>query len=82
MQKDGRLVGLSLDVGYLANEHAYVSLATVDLDVAEPGTEVTVLWGEEPNTAKPAVEPHRQVAIRATVAPAPFVQEVRERYRK
>jgi len=82
VQKDGRLVGLSLDVGYLVNEHAYVSLATVDLDVAEPGTEVTVLWGEEPNTAKPAVEPHRQVAIRATVAPAPFVQEVRERYRK
>ncbi len=82
VQKDGRLVGLSLDVGYIANEHAYVSLATVDRDLAEPGTEVTVLWGEEPNSAKPAVEPHRQVAIRATVAPAPFVQEVREHYRK
>jgi vanillate/3-O-methylgallate O-demethylase len=41
-----------------------------------------VVWGEEPNSAKPAVEPHRQVEIRATVAPAPYVQEVRDAYRK
>jgi vanillate/3-O-methylgallate O-demethylase len=77
----GALAGLSLDLGYLANERAFVSLATVDQAVAEPGTEVTVLWGEEPNSAKPAVEGHRQVEIRATVAPAPYVREVRESYR-
>jgi glycine cleavage system aminomethyltransferase T len=81
VMRDDAPVGMSLDVGYLANEHAFVSLATVDLDASEPGTEVTVLWGEEPNSAKPAVERHRQVAIRATVAPAPFVREVRESYR-
>ena len=40
-----------------------------------------MLWGERPNTGKPAVEPHRQVGIRATVAPAPFVREVRDSYR-
>jgi len=74
-------VGLSLDVGYIANEQAFVSLATVDAAVAEPGTEVTVLWGEEPNSTKPAVERHRQVEIRATVAPAPYVREVRDSYR-
>ncbi|MBX6388827.1 MAG: aminomethyl transferase family protein [Frankia sp.] len=68
----GAPVGLSLDVGYLATERAFVSLATVDQAAAEPGTEVTVLWGEEPNSRKPAIEPHRQVEIRATVAPAPF----------
>ena len=78
----GSAVGLSLDLGYIANEHAFVSLATVDAAVSEPGTEVTVLWGEEPNSGKPAVERHRQVAVRATVAPAPFVREVRESYRK
>jgi glycine cleavage system aminomethyltransferase T len=77
----GSPVGLSLDLGYLANEHAFVSLATVDQGAAEPGTEVTVLWGEEPNSAKPAVERHRQMGIRATVAPAPYVREVRDSYR-
>ncbi|WP_223838605.1 hypothetical protein [Saccharopolyspora pogona] len=49
--------------------------------VAEPGTEVAVLW-EQPNSGKPAVERHRQVEIRAMVAPAPYVQEVRESYHK
>jgi glycine cleavage system aminomethyltransferase T len=79
--RNGSIAGLSLDVGYLANEHAFVSLATVDAAASEPGTAVTVLWGERPNSAKPGVEPHRQVGIRATVAPAPFVQEVRNSYR-
>jgi vanillate/3-O-methylgallate O-demethylase len=79
--KDDELVGMSMDLGYLANEHAYVSLATLNLEHAEPGTEVTVVWGEAPNSRKPAVEPHRQVEIRATVAPAPFVQDVRDHYR-
>jgi vanillate/3-O-methylgallate O-demethylase len=79
---DGSPAGMSLDLGYLHNERAFVSLATVDAAAAEPGTEVTVLWGEEPNSAKPAVEPHRQVEIRATVAPAPYVQEVRSSYRR
>ena len=78
----GSQAGLSLDLGYIANEQAFVSLATVDAAVSEPGTEVTVLWGEEPNSAKPAVESHRQVGIRATVAPAPYVREIRDSYRK
>ena len=82
VQRDGRNVGLSLDVGYVSNERAFLSLATVDRAVAEPGTEVTVLWGEEPNSKKPAVEPHKQVAVRATVAPVPYVREIRESYRK
>jgi vanillate/3-O-methylgallate O-demethylase len=82
VRRGGTPVGMSLDLGYIANEHAFVSLATVDCGVGEPGTEVTVVWGEEPNSAKPAVEPHRQVEIRATVAPAPYVQEVRDAYRK
>jgi vanillate/3-O-methylgallate O-demethylase len=77
----GSAAGLSLDLGYIANERAFVSLATVDQAAAEPGTEVTVLWGEEPNSAKPAVERHRQVEIRATVAPAPYVRAVRDSYR-
>lgn len=77
--KDGEQVGISLDVGYLANEREMVSLATVDSALAEPGTEVTVVWGENPVSAKPAVEPHVQVEIRAVVAPCPY--DARDTYR-
>jgi len=74
-------VGVSLDCGYIANERAMVSLATVDVAHSAPGTEVAVLWGEEPNSAKPQVEEHRQWRIRATVAPVPYVQFARDSYR-
>ncbi|ODU02757.1 MAG: glycine cleavage system protein T [Pseudonocardia sp. SCN 72-86] len=79
--RDGRQIGVSLDCGYVANEHALLSLATVDTAHAEPGAEVTVVWGEDPVTAKPQVEEHTQREIRATVAPAPYVQFARTRYR-
>jgi len=77
--KDGQQVGISLDCGYLANERAMVSLATIDTALAEPGTEVVVVWGEAPVSAKPAVEDHVQVQIRATVAPCPY--DARDTYR-
>jgi len=64
-----------------AHEHALLSLATLDTAHAAPGTEVTVVWGEDPVTAKPQVEEHTQREIRATVAPAPYVQFARTRYR-
>lgn len=79
---DGRQVGISHDCGYMVNEQTFASLASIELPYAEPGTRVTVVWGENPNSRKPAVEPHRQVEIRATVAPAPFSSEARENYRR
>ncbi|MFG6444792.1 aminomethyl transferase family protein [Microbacterium sp. P07] len=79
---DGTDVGISHDCGYITNEQAFVSLASVDAASAEPGTRVVVTWGEQPNSRKPAVEPHRQVEIRATVAPAPYSRFARENYRK
>ncbi|MCR2808506.1 MULTISPECIES: aminomethyl transferase family protein [unclassified Microbacterium] len=79
---DGRDVGISHDVGYITNEHAFVSLASIDNEYATPGTEVEVIWGEEPNSHKPAVEKHRQVSMRATVQPAPYSAFARENYRK
>lgn len=80
--RDGHDVGISHDVGYITNEHAFVSLASIETAFSEPGTEVEVIWGEEPNSHKPAVEPHRQVTIRATVQPAPYSAYARENYRK
>jgi len=78
---DGTDIGISHDAGYIVGEQAFVSLASIAAEHATPGTEVVVLWGEEPNTTKPSVEPHRQVAIRATVEPAPFSRFARENYR-
>jgi len=75
------MVGFSSDCGYIANERCFVSLATVDAGISEPGTEVVVVWGEEPNSTKPAVEPHGQVEVRATVAPAPMPTFARTSYR-
>lgn len=79
---DGRDVGISHDVGYITNEQVFASLASIENDFAAPGTEVTVVWGEEPNSRKPVVEPHRQVEMRATVQPAPYSSFARENYRK
>jgi glycine cleavage system aminomethyltransferase T len=78
---DGQQVGISLDCGYIANERAMVSLATIAREHAEPGTEVTLVWGESPNSAKPQVEEHKLWEIRATVAPVPYVQFARTSYR-
>ncbi len=78
---DGRSVGISTDCGYIVNGESVVSLAVVDEAVATPGTSVSVLWGEDPISHKPQVEPHTQTEIRATVAPCPFEQFARESYR-
>lgn len=71
-----------MDADYLSNHHVMASLARVELEISEPLTEVIVLWGQSPNSRDPDAELHRQVEIRATVAAVPFVQEVRDSYRK
>lgn len=78
---DGRRVGISTDVGYVSYDQLYMSLATLDLGI-EDGTEVEILWGEDPISQKVAVDKrHRQVTVRATVAPAPFHDYARTVYR-
>lgn len=78
----GKVVGVSTYTGYTYNERAMISLAMVNNEFAEPGTEVTLVWGEEKGgSTKPTVERHRQINIRATVAPAPFAEVARTAYR-
>jgi len=49
-----------------------MSLAIIDLDRVAIGDEVEIVWGEsDGGSRKPRVERHRQLRIRATVAPAP-----------
>ncbi|MFK0113261.1 aminomethyl transferase family protein [Streptomyces sp. NPDC091217] len=76
---DGRHIGRSTFCGYTVNESALLSLAMVDKEFAEPGTQVTVTWGEPGGgSRKGRVEPHRQLEVRATVAPAPYARRAQE----
>lgn len=78
----GATVGVSTYTGYTYNERAMISLAVVDRDQSEPGTDVTIVWGEEGRgSSKPTVERHVQSDIRATVAPAPYAEVARVAYR-
>ena len=57
-----------------------LSLGAVDSDV-EHGTEVVLVWGEENGgSAKPVVERHKQVEIRAIVSPVPYAEVPRTQY--
>ena len=59
--KDGKIIGLSTYTGYTYNERAMISLGVVDVAQSEPGTLVTVVWGEEARgSTKPTVERHKQ----------------------
>ena len=71
---DGNMIGLATYPGYTENERAMMSLASVDAAFAEPGTEVVLIWGEDGGGSRSAghIEPHKQVRIRATVAPSPI----------
>ncbi|MEY4102725.1 MAG: hypothetical protein RIR88_859 [Actinomycetota bacterium] len=75
----GTVVGASLFTGYSANERTGLSLATVDPNV-EIGTELTVLWGEEVNTKKTSVVPHKLRKVRAIVSPVPYSVTARNEY--
>jgi vanillate/3-O-methylgallate O-demethylase len=76
----GKTVGVSLFSGYSYNERSYLSLATVDEDVAI-GNEVMLHWGE-PNggSKKTTVEPHKQTEIRAIVSAVPYAAAARTAY--
>jgi glycine cleavage system aminomethyltransferase T len=77
----GESVGVSTWIGYSANEGRMLTLAVLDAEHADPGTEVTLVWGEEDGgTTKPTVEPHVQVEIGAVVSPVPYVEAVRSSY--
>ena len=78
---NGDTVGVSTWFGYTVNEAKMLTLAVLDEAYARPGTEVTLLWGEEDGgTSKPTVEPHVQREIRGVVSPVPYVEVVRQAY--
>ncbi len=80
--RDGKTVGISTWCGYSANEGRMLTLAMIDNEHCEPGTEVTFVWGEEGGgSSKPTVERHVQTQIRAVVSPVPYSEVARVSYR-
>jgi len=66
--KDGKPAGISTSRGYSYYFRQMLSLCTIDVEHSEPGTDVTVVWG---NPGSPQKE------IRAKVAPAPYKKDNR-----
>jgi glycine cleavage system aminomethyltransferase T len=76
----GKPAGISTWTGYTFNERKMLSLAIVDAEYSEPGTSLTLVWGEE-KSLRPTVERHVQSEVRVTVAPVPYGQVARSAYR-
>ena len=72
--KHGKRAGISQYVAFSANANALLSISLVDLEHSEPGTEVTIRWGE-PNSHRPSVDANVIHEVRAKVAPAPFFEK-------
>jgi vanillate/3-O-methylgallate O-demethylase len=79
--KDGQTVGLSTYTAYTYNERAMLSLGCINQEFSEPGTQVTVVWGEEGGgSRKTTVERHKQLEIRVIVSSVPYSRVARESY--
>lgn len=79
LNERGDVIGVSTTCGYISNASAILSLAVVAPEYSQPGTQVTVLWGEpRGGSEKPLVERHIQTEIRATVAPVPYAEFARQ----
>ncbi|MBX3551178.1 MAG: aminomethyl transferase family protein, partial [Pseudolabrys sp.] len=82
VERDGKLVGLSMFNGYSYNERAMLSLGFVD-DEVKQGDVLTLVWGEpDGGTDKTSTEKHRQAKIRVRVSPVPYAREARENYQE
>ena len=80
--RDGKSVGISHYPIYTSNVRDWISLALLEESAADPGTEVSVLWGEpDGGTSKPSVERHVQTEIRAVVETCPISVTARTAYK-
>jgi len=76
-----KVVGASMFSGYSYNERKMLSLGFVEEQYAKPGTQLTLVWGEENGgTKKTTVERHKQTELRVEVGPTPYGSQARETY--
>ena len=78
----GVMAGLSMYTAFFPSHDTILSLGLIDKRFAEPGTAVSVAWGEHPGLGAPA-DAHRAFPrIRATVEASPYDQHARTQYRR
>lgn len=75
IMKNGKVAGISTWPSFSANANHFISLALVDVEHAQLGREVTLIWGE-PDSRRNTVEKHQLREIRAKVAPASYFEKV------
>jgi len=74
---DDEVVGLSKWCGYDYNQREFLSIGVIDVEHSDPGTEVTLTWGDV-NPDKSHIERHVQKEMAAIVAPSPYFDEGRK----
>lgn len=75
--KDGDLVGLSHSRSYEYDAETIISLCSIAPEYSDPGTEVTLVWGEV-ESPNPKVKHHTQREITATVGEVPYSPDRRK----
>jgi len=81
VEADGELAGTAYHTASIDPVGTVLSLAIVERQYAEPGTQVTVTWGDHPGHGTAPDADLGFARIRATVAPAPYDEHARTRYR-
>jgi glycine cleavage system aminomethyltransferase T len=76
------LAGLTYQTATIDPAGTILALTIIDRRFAEPGTEVSVVWGEHPGAGTPPDADLGFPRIRATVAPAPYDAHARTQYRR
>jgi hypothetical protein len=76
------LVGLTYQTATIDPAGTILALTIIDRQFAEPGTEVSVVWGEHPGAGTSPDADLGFPRIRATVAPAPYDAHARTQYRR
>ena len=79
---DSSLVGLTYQTATIDPAGTILALTIIDRQFAEPGTEVSVVWGEHPGAGTSPDADLGFPRIRATVAPAPYDAHARTQYRR
>jgi glycine cleavage system aminomethyltransferase T len=81
VEANGELIGITYHTASIDPIGTVLSLAVIDKQHAAPGTEVTVTWGDHPGHGTAPEADLGLPRLRATVAPAPYNEHARTRYR-
>jgi vanillate/3-O-methylgallate O-demethylase len=75
VQSGGQTIGFSQYMSFSANAGHILSHGILDTELAIPGSELTLLWGE-PDSRRNNVGRNELREIRVTVAPTPYFEKV------